>query len=147
MSPALAGGSLPLALPEYSRPKSIRIIKKKKELLAHLTVKSSFPYLALGLSILKNFNLLRLQKLFMAGKEHLLRDPKFSSAQSLSCVRLRDPTDCSMPSFPVHNRLPDLAQTHVHWAGDAIQPSHPYLILIPFSYEDLIVIHWSRIYI
>ena len=27
--------------------------------------------------------------------------------------------------FPVHHQLPGLAQIHVHWAGDAIQPSHP----------------------
>ena len=27
--------------------------------------------------------------------------------------------------LPVHHQLPDLAQTHVHWIGDAIQPSHP----------------------
>ena len=32
---------------------------------------------------------------------------------------------CSMPGFPVHHQLPELAQTHVHWASDAIQPSHP----------------------
>ena len=31
----------------------------------------------------------------------------------------------SMPGFPVHHWLPELAQTHVHWVGDAIQPSHP----------------------
>ena len=31
-----------------------------------------------------------------------------------------------MPSFfPVHPQLPELTQTHVHWVGDAIQPSHP----------------------
>ena len=27
----------------------------------------------------------------------------------------------------VHHQLPELAQTHVHWIGDAIQPSHPLL--------------------
>ena len=27
--------------------------------------------------------------------------------------------------FPVHHQLPELAQTHVHWVGDAIQSSHP----------------------
>ena len=32
--------------------------------------------------------------------------------------------DCSTPGFPVHHQLPELAQTHVHWVGDAIQPSH-----------------------
>ena len=35
-----------------------------------------------------------------------------------------DPMDCSMPGFPVLHYLPELAQTHVHWVGDAIQPSH-----------------------
>ena len=32
---------------------------------------------------------------------------------------------CSTPGFPVLHHLPELAQTHVHWVGDAIQPSHP----------------------
>ena len=32
--------------------------------------------------------------------------------------------DCSMPGFPVHYQLPELAKTHVHRVGDAIQPSH-----------------------
>ena len=33
--------------------------------------------------------------------------------------------DCSMPGSRVHHQLLELAQTHVHWVGDAIQPSHP----------------------
>ena len=33
--------------------------------------------------------------------------------------------DCSMPGVPVPHHLPEFAQTHVHWIGDAIQPSHP----------------------
>ena len=28
-------------------------------------------------------------------------------------------------SLPVHHQLPEFTQTHVHWVGDAIQPSHP----------------------
>ena len=36
-----------------------------------------------------------------------------------------DPMDCSMPGLPVHHQLPEFTQTHVHWVGDAIQPSHP----------------------
>ena len=36
-----------------------------------------------------------------------------------------NPMDCSMPGFPVHHQPPELAQTHVHWVSDAIQPSHP----------------------
>ena len=41
-----------------------------------------------------------------------------------SCLTLCDPMNCSMPSFPVLHYLPEFAQTHVHWVGDAIQPSH-----------------------
>ena len=43
-----------------------------------------------------------------------------------SCPTLCDSMDCSMPGFPVHC-LPELAQTHVHWVNDTIQPSHPLL--------------------
>ena len=39
--------------------------------------------------------------------------------------------DYSMPGFPVHHKFPELAQTHVHWVSDAIQPSHP--LSPPFS--------------
>ena len=35
------------------------------------------------------------------------------------------PLDCSTPGFPVFHHLLKLAQTHVHWIDDAIQPSHP----------------------
>ena len=41
------------------------------------------------------------------------------------CLTLSNPMDCSMPVFPVHHQLPELAQTHVQRVGDAIQPSHP----------------------
>ena len=48
-----------------------------------------------------------------------------------SCPTLCDPMKCNMPGFPVHHQLPKLTQTHVHWVGNAIQPSHP--VLYPFS--------------
>ena len=38
--------------------------------------------------------------------------------------------NCSTPAFPVH--LLELAQTHVHWVVDAIQPFHPQS-LAPFK--------------
>ena len=41
------------------------------------------------------------------------------------CPTLCDPMDCSTPGFRVHHQLLELAQTHVHWVGDVIQPSHP----------------------
>ena len=45
--------------------------------------------------------------------------------QSLSPVWLCDPMDCSTPGFLVLHCLLELTQTHVQWADDAIQPSHP----------------------
>ena len=48
-----------------------------------------------------------------------------SSVQFLSSIRLCNPMDCSTPGFPVHHQLLELTQIHVHWVGDAIQPSHP----------------------
>ena len=52
---------------------------------------------------------------------------KFSSAQfshsvvsnSLRHHRLHT------PGLPVHHKLMEFTQTHVHWVSDAIQPSHP----------------------
>ena len=41
------------------------------------------------------------------------------------CLTHCDPMDCSPPGFSVHHRFPELAQTHVHRVGDAIQASHP----------------------
>ena len=40
--------------------------------------------------------------------------------------------NCSTPGLPVHHKLPEFTQTHVHRVGDAIQPSHP-LSSVPFS--------------
>ena len=37
----------------------------------------------------------------------------------------RNPRDSSTPCFPVLHCLPEFSQTHVHWVGDATQPSHP----------------------
>ena len=48
----------------------------------------------------------------------------FSSVAQL-CLTLRNPMDCSMPGFHVLHQLPELAQTHVHQVGDAIQPPYP----------------------
>ena len=42
-----------------------------------------------------------------------------------SCPTLCDPVNCSTPGFPVFHYLLEPTQTHVHWVGDAIQPSHP----------------------
>ena len=59
-----------------------------------------------------------------------------------------------MPGFPVHHQFPELAQTHVHRVGDAIQPSHPLLSPSPlafnlsqhqgFSKESVLPIRWPK---
>ena len=41
-----------------------------------------------------------------------------------SCPTLCDPMDYSIPGLPVHHQLWEFTQAHVHWIGDAIQPSH-----------------------
>ena len=51
---------------------------------------------------------------------------QFSSVTQ-SCPTLCDPMNCSTPELPAHHQLPEFTQTHVHWVGDAIQPSHPLL--------------------
>ena len=58
-----------------------------------------------------------------------LRGEGVTVKQSVSSVlpsrsTLSDPMDCSPPGLPVHHQLPELAQTHVHWVRDAIQPLH-----------------------
>ena len=78
---------------------------------------------------------------------------QFSSVTQ-SCPTLCKPMDCSTPGFPVHHKLPELPQTHVHRVGDAIQPSHPLLaLLLPpsifpkirvFSNESVLCIRWPK---
>ena len=62
--------------------------------------------------------------------------------------------DCSMPGFPVCHQLPELAQTHVHWVCDAVQPlilCCPLLFpasIFPsirvFSKESVLSIRWPK---
>ena len=49
---------------------------------------------------------------------------QFSSVAQ-SCPTLCDHMNRSTPGLPVHHQLLESTQTHVHWVGDAIQPSHP----------------------
>ena len=58
-----------------------------------------------------------------------------SSSVTQSCPTFCDPMDCSTPGLPVHHQLPEFTQTHVHWVGDAIQPSHPLLSPSPLAFN------------
>ena len=70
-----------------------------------------------------------------------------------SRLTLWDPMDFSTPGFPVLLYLLEFAQTHVHWVGDAIQPSHLLLpLLLPsifpsirvFTNESALHIRWPK---
>ena len=65
---------------------------------------------------------------------------------------------CSMPGLRVHHHLPEFTQTHIHWVGDTIQPSHPLPSIFPrrnpspkfllFTYsffsESVLCIRWPK---
>ena len=59
---------------------------------------------------------------------------QFSSVTQ-SCPTLWDPMDCSTWGFPFHHQLLEPTQAHVHWVGDAIQPSHPLLSPSPPAFN------------
>ena len=65
---------------------------------------------------------------------------QFSSVQvALSCPTLCDAMNSSTAGLPVHHRLPESTQTHVHCVSDAIQPSHPGhpLLLLPSIFASM----------
>ena len=78
---------------------------------------------------------------------------QFSSVAQ-SCPILCNPMNHSTPGLPVHHQLPEFTQTHVHWVGDAIQPSHPLSSpsLLPpmppsirvFSNESTVCMRWPK---
>ena len=63
-----------------------------------------------------------IQKLYIHTHTHTHTRQFSSVAQS---GQFCDPMDCSTPELPVHHQLTEFTQTHVHWVGDAIQPSPP----------------------
>ena len=56
---------------------------------------------------------------------------KYFCSVAQSCPAVCDPVNHSTPGLPVHHQLVEFTQTHVHWVGDAIQPSHPLSSLSP----------------
>ena len=53
------------------------------------------------------------------------RAPFHHCSVAKSGPTLHDPMNCSTPDWTVLHQLLDLAQIHVHWVADIIQPSHP----------------------
>ena len=73
------------------------------------------------------------------------------SSVTQSWATLCNPRDCSTPGFPVLHHLPKLAQTHVHWVGDDVQPSHPlpsppsiFSSIRVFSNKSVLLIRWPK---
>ena len=71
-----------------------------------------------------------------------------------SCSVMSNSFIASMPGFPGYHQFSELAQTHVHQVGDAIQLSHPLLshlllsLILPstrvFSKESILHIMWLK---
>ena len=83
-----------------------------KSLLQHYSSKASILWCS-------DFFIVQLSSIHDHWKHHQIR----SVAQS--CLTLCDPMNHSTPGLPVHHRLPEFTETHVHRVSDAIQPSHP----------------------
>ena len=82
-------------------------------------------------SIMKGFNFLSCQvpvESYSKGQLYCryVLSVQFSSVAQ-SCTTLYDPMNRSTPGLPVHHKLAEFTQTHVHRVSDAIQPSHPLL--------------------
>ena len=83
----------------------------------------------------------------LAWAAHLLGFILFSCSTVSSSLQSHGLQHARHP-YPLH--LPELAQSHVHWVGDAIQPSHP-LLLLPLSFptsgsfpESVLLIRWPK---
>ena len=156
VSPALAGGSLPLSLLGSPRWKQIPL----KALPSHASLPLSpcqsllqaymrqavwwpHPFMAVcgqekhltchlhHLLPELIFNL-HLMSLFV--KVILLVFQGFSSVQfssvAQSCPTHCDHMNCSTPRFPVHHQLPEFTQTHVH---ESVMPSSHLIVCCPLS--------------
>ena len=88
-----------------------------------------------------------------AGRDLLVPgDPHHLLFSHSACPTLCDPMDCSMSGSSVLHYLLKFAQIHVHWVGDAIQPSCPLSSPSPpafpsikvFSNEPSLHIRWPK---
>ena len=79
------------------------------------------------------FDLLADQGTLKSLLQHYNSKPSILRHSGFLMVWLWGSMVCSTPGFPVLHYLPEFVQTHVHWVGDAIQPSHPLLPLPPLA--------------
>ena len=95
--------------------------------------------------------------MFLRSLQISIQCPVQFSSVTQSYPTLCDFMNYSTPGLPVHHQLPEFTQTHVHWVGDAIQPSHPLSFPSPpalnhshesfprvFSNESALCIRWPK---
>ena len=97
-----------------------------------------------------NVQIKPLKPIPLSAKYSLEPEAQFSSVAQSRPI-LCNPMNRSTPGLPVHHQLPEFTQTHVHWVSDAIQPSHPLLLLPPippsirvFSNESTLCMRWPK---
>ena len=94
-------------------------------MLFYFSIFTSFSFLLFAFPL--NFNEYLLDTYFR------LRNVLCSVTKS--CPALCDPMDYSTPGFPVLHYLLEFAQIHVPSVGNAIWPSHPLPLSIPFAFN------------
>ena len=100
---------------------------------SHLTL--CHPFLLLS-SVFPSIRVFPMSQLFVSHGQNIGASASLSvSSVAQSYPALCNPMDCCMPAFLVHHQLPELAQTHVHRVGDAIQSSHPLLSPSPSAFS------------
>ena len=100
---------------------------------SHLTL--CHPFLLLS-SVFPSIRVFPMSQLFVSHGQNIGASASLSvSSVAQSYPALCNPKDCCMPAFLVHHQLPELAQTHVHRVGDAIQSSHPLLSPSPSAFS------------
>ena len=97
-------------------------IKRNSRMKAHTITSHSFRKLGMTPRSKQEWNNETMnQKWFM----HFAEESVQFNSVAQSCLTLCDPMNHSTPGLPVHHKLLESTQTHVHGVGDAIQPSHP----------------------
>ena len=100
---------------------------------SHLTL--CHPLLLLS-SVFPSIRVFPMSQLFVSHGQNIGASASLSvSSVAQSYPALCNPMDCCMPAFLVHHQLPELAETHVHRVGDAIQSSHPLLSPSPSAFS------------
>ena len=128
-SPALAGSFFTTSATWESQSAPLPILITSSYYIRHLNNIPSDINLtgdfAFSVKNLKNKNTSEAKRIF--GNDDFSKKKKEFSSVAQSCPTLCNPTNRSTPCLPVHHQLPESTQNHVHWVGDAIQPSHPLL--------------------